>query len=59
MQTLKTFYQLPQISSHPPSIKWHTLPQLQKYIQNLNNPHIDQIAHLAYQSATKFVTEKA
>jgi hypothetical protein len=45
MQTLNIFYQLPQISSHPPTIKWITSPQHQKYIQNLNNPHIDQIAH--------------
>jgi hypothetical protein len=45
MQTLNIFYQLPQITSHPPTIKWITSPQHQKYIENLNNPHIDQIAH--------------
>jgi DNA-directed RNA polymerase specialized sigma24 family protein len=45
MQTINIFYQLPQISSQPPCIKWSTLPELQKYIENLNTPHVDQIAY--------------
>jgi hypothetical protein len=45
MQTINIFYQLPEISSQPPCIKWSTLPELQKYIENLNIPHVDQIAY--------------
>ncbi len=45
MQTINIFYQLPQISSQPPCIKWITSPDLQKYIENLNNTHVDQIAY--------------
>jgi RNA polymerase sigma factor (sigma-70 family) len=57
MQTLKIFYQLPQISSHPPGIKWITSPKLQKYIENRNNPHVNQIAyHLVTTPPTTITT---
>jgi hypothetical protein len=45
MQDLSVFYQLPQISSQPPNIAWITDPKLQKYIQQLADSQIDQIAY--------------
>jgi hypothetical protein len=45
MHEINIFYQLPQISSQTICIKWITSPELQKYIENLNNAHVDQIAY--------------
>jgi hypothetical protein len=45
MQDLSIFYQLPQVSSQPPGITWITDPKLQRYIQQLENSQIDQIAY--------------
>jgi hypothetical protein len=57
MQTLSIFYKLPQLASQPLGIKWIISPKLQKYIENLNNPHIDQIAyHLVTTPPTTITT---
>jgi hypothetical protein len=45
MQDSSIFYQLPQISSQPPGIRWIVDPKLQRYIQRLDNSHVDPIAY--------------
>jgi hypothetical protein len=57
MKDTSIFYQLPQISSQPTGIKWITSPKLQKYIEKLANPHVDQIAyHLVTTSPNPITT---
>lgn len=42
---LSIFYHLPQVSSQSPYICWLEDPKLQRYIQQLDNPHVDPIAY--------------
>jgi hypothetical protein len=51
MQDLSIFYQLPQVSSQPPGITWITDPKLQRYIQQLANSQIDQIAYQLFSAS--------
>jgi hypothetical protein len=45
MQNFSIFYNLPQVSSHPPYIRWLEDPKLQRYIKQLDHPHVDAIAY--------------
>lgn len=51
MQDLSIFYQLPQVSSQPPGITWITDPKLQRYIQQLANSQIDQVAYQLFSAS--------
>ena len=45
MSNLRDFYTFPEISSQPPSIRWIEDPKLHRYIQQIDNPHVDAIAY--------------
>jgi hypothetical protein len=45
MQDLSIFSKLPQISSQSSGIHWMIDPKLNRYIQQLANPHVDSIAY--------------
>lgn len=51
MQDLSIFYQLPQVSIQPPGITWITDPKLQRYIQQLANSQIDQVAYQLFSAS--------